>query len=105
MVALHYEVTIGYNPKVRVAGFATRVTEVVETAGGHKVRKMPCRPRSRASSNLLQLYSRRNAWTNLHILAQPVLTPSSLEVAGGGARAPAGGGAGAAGRGGAGSEP
>ena len=36
-----------------------------------KVRKMPSWPRSWANFSLLQLYSHRNAWANLHLLGQP----------------------------------
>ena len=36
-----------------------------------QVRTMHSWPRSRANFSLLQLYSHRNAWANLHILGQP----------------------------------
>ena len=36
-----------------------------------QVRKMPCRPRTWANFSLLQLFSHRNAWANLHLLGQP----------------------------------
>ena len=36
-----------------------------------QVRKLPSWPRSWANCSLLQLYSQRNAWANLHILDQP----------------------------------
>ena len=35
------------------------------------VRKTPSWPRSRANFSMLQLYSRRNAWANWHLLGQP----------------------------------
>ena len=35
-----------------------------------QVRKTPSRPRNWANFSLLQLYSRRNAWANLHLLGQ-----------------------------------
>jgi hypothetical protein len=37
----------------------------------HAVRKMPSWPRSWANFSLLQLYSHRNAWANLHLVGQP----------------------------------
>jgi hypothetical protein len=45
-----------------------------------QVRKMPSWPRSWANFSLLQLYSRRNAWVNLHLLGQPntPLAPAEL---------------------------
>jgi hypothetical protein len=36
-----------------------------------QVRKPPSWPRSWANFSLLQLYSRRKAWANLHVLGQP----------------------------------
>ena len=46
--------------------FETRLTGADGAAVG-QVRKTPCRPRSRAASRLLYLYSHRNAWATLHI--------------------------------------
>ena len=40
------------------------------------VRKTPGWPRSWASFSLLQLYSHRDAWANLHLLGQPTRNPS-----------------------------
>jgi hypothetical protein len=44
------------------------------------VRKTPYRPRSWANFSLLSLYSRWNAWANLHLLGQPktFLTDAAL---------------------------
>ena len=36
-----------------------------------EVSKTPSWPRSWANFSLLQLYSHRNAWANLHLLGQP----------------------------------
>ena len=41
------------------------------TGIGPQVRKTPSWPRSWANFSLLQLYSHRNAWANLHLLGQP----------------------------------
>ena len=80
MVELYWKVTVGYNPKVEAtletlrakfeADFET-ATKMLGSMFTPEVRKMPSWPRSWANFSLLQLYSHRNAWANLHLLGQP----------------------------------
>jgi hypothetical protein len=46
-----------------------------ESRSRAKVRKLTSWPRSWANFSLLQLYSHRNAWANLHLLGQPDTAP------------------------------
>jgi hypothetical protein len=45
--------------------------QLLDWRSGAKVRQTPSWPRSWANFSLLWLYSRRNAWANLHFLGQP----------------------------------
>jgi hypothetical protein len=45
--------------------------DAIAANGMCKVRKAPSWPRSWANFSLLQLYSHRGAWANLHLLGQP----------------------------------
>ena len=61
------------NPPAERACFS-QVIILIDASGSmraEEVRKTPSWPRSWANFSLLSLYSRRNAWVNLHLLGQP----------------------------------